>query len=301
LATKEEKGRWVFDRLRTVAERTQAPLLARLRSRGMSHRSFHIGNIIRATLDPALAAEFAARPDVAQIDPNPTVKGLTAEPSPLDTPSVRRFAADLRAHGGFGRVIASALAIEPGLSASNAPSVWAQGFTGQGVVVAGQDTGYQWNHPAIITEVSRMVGDGRRPQLQLARRHPFGAARGADVVAPCDDGYHGTHTMGTVCGDDGAGNQIGMAPGAKWIGARNMDQGNGTPATYLECFEWLLAPYPIGGTPAQGDPTRAPHVTNNSWGCPPSEGCTLTSLHLAVSHRAAGIVSVVSAGNYGSG
>ena len=46
---------------------------------------------------------------------------------------------------------------------------------------------------------------------------------------PCDDNGHGTHTIGTAVGDDGAGNQIGMAPGAKWIGCRKY-QGNGTPA-----------------------------------------------------------------------
>ena len=33
-------------------------------------------------------------------------------------------------------------------------------------------------------------------------------------TAPCDSNGHGTHTMGTMVGDDGAGNQIGVAPGA---------------------------------------------------------------------------------------
>jgi hypothetical protein len=81
-----------------------------------------------------------------------------------------------------------------------------------------------------------------------------------------------------------------------------MDQGNGTPATYLESFEFFLAPYPVGGVPAQGNPALAPHVTTNSWLCPPSEGCTTTSLLLAAqAHRAAGIVTVVAAGNDGSG
>src|SRR4029078_3292034 len=118
---------------------------------------------------------------------------------------------------------------------------------------------------------------------------------------PCDDNGHGTHTMGTVVGDDGAGNQVGMAPGAKWIGCRNMDQGNGTPATYIECMEFFLAPYPVGGTPAQGDPSKAPDITTNSWGCPPSEGCALGTLQAAVeAQRAAGILMVVAAGNSGA-
>jgi subtilisin family serine protease len=107
--------------------------------------------------------------------------------------------------------------------------------------------------------------------------------------------------MGTIAGDDGAGNQVGMAPGAKWIGCRNMNQGIGTPATYIECFEFFLAPYPVNGTPAQGDPDRAPDVSNNSWGCPASEGCSPGTLLAAVqAQRAAGILTVVSAGNSGS-
>ena len=94
-------------------------------------------------------------------------------------------------------------------------------------------------------------------------------------------------------------NQIGMAPGAKWIGCRNMDVGTGTPARYIECMQWFLAPYPIGG--GQGDPTKAPDITINSWGCPTSEGCSPNTLQAAVdAQAAAGIMMVVAAGNSGS-
>src|SRR2546421_7997358 len=90
-----------------------------------------------------------------------------------------------------------------------------------------------------------------------------------------------------------------MAPGAKWIGCRNMDQGNGTPSSYIECMQWFLAPYPIGG--GQGDPTKAPDITINSWGCPTSEGCSVNTLQAAVeAQAAAGIMMVVAAGNSGS-
>jgi hypothetical protein len=107
--------------------------------------------------------------------------------------------------------------------------------------------------------------------------------------------------MGTIVGDDDAGNQIGVAPGARWIGCRNMDNGYGTPATYAECFEFFLAPYPVGGDPfADGVPSLAPHVINNSWTCPPSEGCEPDTLQTVVENvRAAGIVVVASAGNNG--
>ena len=67
-------------------------------------------------------------------------------------------------------------------------------------------------------------------------------------------------------------------------------------------MEFFLAPYPVGGTPAQGDPTLAPDITTNSWTCPPSEGCSVNTLRAAVeAQQAAGIMMVVAAGNQGPG
>jgi len=92
-----------------------------------------------------------------------------------------------------------------------------------------------------------------------------------------------------------------MAPGAQCIGCRNMDEGAGTPARYIECMEFFLAPYPVGGDPSQGDPTKAPDLTTNSWVCPPDEGCSPDTLQSAVEgQRAAGIEMVAGAGNNGS-
>ena len=76
--------------------------------------------------------------------------------------------------------------------------------------------------------------------------------------------------MGTMVGDDGGANQIGMAPGAKWIGCRNMNVGDGTPATYTECWQWFLAPTDLANQNA--DPALAPDVINNSWSCPLQRG-----------------------------
>ncbi|MGD2104629.1 MAG: S8 family serine peptidase, partial [Anaerolineae bacterium] len=71
---------------------------------------------------------------------------------------------------------------------------------------------------------------------------------------------------------------------------------------YAECFEFFLAPYPVGGNPfTEGDPSLAPHVINNSWTCPPYEGCDPDTLKAVVENvRAAGILVVAAAGNSGS-
>ena len=77
-----------------------------------------------------------------------------------------------------------------------------------------------------------------------------------------------------------------------------MDQGNGTPATYTECFQFFMAPTNLQGQ--NPNPTLRPHVMNNSWGCPPSEGCAAGTLETIVNNTtAAGIFVEVSAGNAG--
>jgi subtilisin family serine protease len=95
---------------------------------------------------------------------------------------------------------------------------------------------------------------------------------GNDAPAPCDDYGHGTHTAGTFAGDDGATHQVGVAPGAKWVGCRNMDDGNGTPARYIECMQWMLAPTDLNDQ--NPNPDIAPDVISNSWTCTPGEGCS---------------------------
>ncbi|HEY3169830.1 MAG TPA: S8 family serine peptidase, partial [Thermoanaerobaculia bacterium] len=123
---------------------------------------------------------------------------------------------------------------------------------------------------------------------------------GSDSPVPCDDNGHGSHVTGTAVGSDGGENQIGMAPGASWIGCRNMDQGDGTPARYAECFEFLLAPTDTSG--ANPHPELGADVISNSWGCPPSEGCTDPNVLRALfeNTRAAGIFLSVAAGNRGA-
>ncbi len=287
LATKEEKGRFVRDALWNKAQATQRPLLDWLQARKIEHRAYYITNVIWVKADAEVALALASRPDVARLEGNPTIRNY-----PIDLPVEDDAPASLE----------TPQAIEPGITHTKAPQVWATGFTGQGIVVGGADTGYRWDHSALKGKYRGFDGVNANHDYSWHDSiHTGGGSCGPNAPAPCDDQGHGTHTMGTVVGDDGAANQTGMAPGAKWIGCRNMNVGNGTPATYIECMEFFLAPYPVAGTPAQGDPSRAPHVTTNSWSCPASEGCSPNSLQAAVeAQRAAGIMMVVAAGNSGS-
>ncbi len=286
LRGKHAKGRFVHETLLATARATQGPLLAELRAQGVPHRAFHVVNAVWVRGDRALALALAAREDVARVEGNPEFRVELPREEPLRAPE----------------------AIEPGVSYVRAPQVWGLGFDGQGVVVGGGDTGIRWTHNALKPRYRGWNGSVASHDFNWhdAIHAPAGGGGcGVDSPVPCDDDGHGSHTIGTAVGFDGGVNQIGVAPGARFIGCRNMDQGNGTPARYIECFEFFLAPYPVGGTPAQGDPTKAPDVTNNSWGCPASEGCdaanTETLRQAVAAQRAAGIVTVSSAGNSGAG
>ncbi len=288
---KREKGRFVRDALLQKAQQSQASLVEWLQARGIEHRAFYIVNAVWVKAGREVALEIAARSDVARIEGNPRIQNL--EPVKIT---------DEEMQAAINSIVAAPQAIEPGVSYIRAPEVWSQGFTGQGLVIGGQDTGVEWNHPALINHYRGWDGATANHDYNWHDSiHSGGGSCGPNSPTPCDDNNHGTHTLGTAVGSDGGTNQIGVAPGAKFMACRNMDQGNGTPATYLECFEFFLAPYPVNGAPAQGDPAKAPDITTNSWACPTSEGCSPGTLQSAVeAQRAAGILPVFAAGNSGS-
>ncbi len=275
LPTKAEKGIFVVNTLRSMAQSTQGPILALLQQRGVPYQSFYIVNMIKVTGDRGLMQALAAREDVAHIDANPLVR--TALPSAGTDSSFQPQG------------------IEWNLQKVHAPDVWALGFHGEGMVVAGADTGVQWDHPALKSHYRGWNGQ------QVNHDYNWHDATSQHSATPVDPNDHGTFTVSEMVGDDGQGNQIGVAPGAQWIACRNMDSGgNGTPAQYSECFQFLIAPYPVNGNPNQGDPTKAPDSINNSWVCPPSEGCSFDTLQSIVDAvRAAGIFPAMAAGNDG--
>lgn len=269
---------FVRDRLIETAQQTQAPVRQALEAAGLPYRSFYLINMLRVEGHHRRMAEFAGLPGVARVMRNPNVRPY---PINFDPP--------------YGDAAEEGPEVEWNISQVNADQVWDLGFTGQGIVVAGQDTGYDWQHSALRRTYRGGAGSG-----EINHNYNWHDAWG-DSPAPFDDDQHGTHTMGTILGDDGQGNQIGMAPGARWIGCRNMRRGIGNPASYTDCMEFFLAPYPLNGNAfTDGDILQAPHVVNNSWGCPDKEGCDDSVLEPATTAlRAAGIMMVVSAGNEG--
>ena len=169
-----------------------------------------------------------------------------------------------------------------------APETWDMGIDGTGTVVASIDTGVQWDHPALKEKYrgyDAATGEADHDY------NWFDATAGQAV--PYDDQGHGTHVTGTMVGSEPDGsNQVGVAPGAKWIGVKAFTAAGGTDADLLAAAEWILAP-----TDAEGNVRvdLAPDVVNNSWGGGP--GLDEWYRDVVINWRAAEIFPEFSAGN----
>ena len=127
----------VYRGLTDHAARSQTDLRAWLAAKGVPYRPFYVANMIQVRADAALVQELAARPDVDRIVGNPRVNLSHAPPA---APAW----AQARATAGPMSVV-----VPYGVTATGAPTVWEQGFRGQGIVLASQDTGVAWDHPAL--------------------------------------------------------------------------------------------------------------------------------------------------------
>lgn len=288
----------IYRQLTARAAESQAPLRAWLDGRGIPYRAFWLTNMLEVQGDAALAESLRGLPGVNRLAANPSVK--------LDMPAQEEAKVLVWPRSRFVPNTTPIPEQPYGIRYANAPQVWGMGYRGAGIVLASQDTGVYWEHEALKEQYR-----GWDPATLTATHEYnwfdfFGTAnRGGcdpDPQVPCDDSGHGTHTVGTLVGnDERTAFTVGMAPDAQWIGCRNMNRGNGTPASYTGCFEFFIAPYPQDGDKfTDGDPSKAPHIINNSWYCPPSEGCDFDSLRQVVQLvRLAGLMVVVSAGNNG--
>ncbi len=182
---------------------------------------------------------------------------------------------------------------EEGLTRINAPAVWAQGWTGLGRVVMNIDTGVEGTHPALSARFRGDVnGDGNVNESWF---DPYDT----HYPTPTDDGGHGTHTMGTICGRTTSGDTIGVAIDAKWIAAGAIDRSGTIPRTVSDAilsFQWAVDP---DGNPLTQD---NPDAIGNSWGVTTGHGypnCDQTFWTYIDNCEAAGSAVIFSAGNEG--
>lgn len=265
-AGRDARAAEVYRRLVTTAERSQTDLRRTAGRLRLNPVSYYLVNAVEVDGGPVVRAWLARRPEVAQVLVSQRLR-------PLPAPA------------GQSRGTAPAPSgPEWNIRQLGADRVWSQlGVTGRGIVVGSSDSGVDGGHPAL--RAGFRGGDD-------SWYDPWDGTR-----APNDQGGHGTHTVGSAVGRNG----IGVAPDAQWVGCVNLDRNLGSPGHYLDCLQFMLAPFPAGGDPfTDGRPERAPQVLTNSWGCPAIEGCDPGALLPATTALdAAGIFVVAAAGNTG--
>jgi subtilisin family serine protease len=256
-----------YRRLVDLADHSQVGIRHALTAWHLRYTPYYLVNGLQVDAGPVVRAWLAARSDVDRVLLSPRLR-------PLPAPAPAEVGADGTVPDGLPQW---------NISMIHADQVWATGDTGAGVVIGTSDTGVDAGHPAL-------AGSFRGGSDSWY--DPWNGTR-----APTDHNGHGTHTLGTVLGRDG----IGVAPGAQWMGCVNLDRNLGNPAWYLDCLQFMLAPFEPGGNPfTTGNPARSADVLTNSWGCPDEEGCDGSALRPAIDAlTAAGIFVVVAAGNTG--
>lgn len=269
IASWDERGQAVYDALRTTADRSQAGARAALEDAAIDYRPFFISNAILVRGgDESLVSALADDPEVEGV----YLPSDYEVPEPVVSEPV--FTAD---------------AVEWGVANINADDVWSTyGVSGEGLVIANIDTGVEYTHPALVDQYRGNNSDGT-----FTHDYNWFDAAGTGSEEPVDVDAHGTHTMGTMVGSDGGSNQIGVAPGARWIAANGCCP---TDEALIASGEWLLAPTDLAGENPM--PSMRPHIINNSWGSGfPSNDPFMEDV--AEAWAASGIFGVWSNGNMG--
>jgi hypothetical protein len=265
-ARRDERARATYQLLVQQANDSQASLRKELDRLHLSYTPYYLVNGLEVEGGPEIRAWLSRRDDIDRVLISQQLRPLPAAPP--------------TAHGSDPAPGGP----EWNITMLGADRVWSQfNDTGSGIVVGTSDSGVDGTHPALAGGFRGGTDSWYDPA-----RH---------TRTPNDTQGHGTHTLATAVGRT----QTGIAPGAQWVGCVNLYRNLGNPARYLDCLQFMLAPFPPGGDPfTDGRPERAPHVLTNSWGCPRIEGCDEGALRQAArALTAAGIFAVVAAGNTG--
>jgi subtilisin family serine protease len=259
LPARSQRARGVVQKLRQTASLSQLAARRILDRQRVKYESFWVSNTIYVhSGNLALARTLALLPGVTAIKKEPVFAIPAATTS-------------------------ATAAAQWNIAQIRADRVWPT-TRGEGIVVAGIDTGVLYTHSALVNHYRGNTGAG------FTHAGNWLDPRGI-CTAPCDGYDHGTHTMGTMVGDDGGANAIGVAPGAKWIACKGCSTSTQcTGSMLMACAQWVMDPL------GDGSGAQEPDIVNNSWSGASGDNWFLS---FVTSWRAVGIFPAFSAGNGG--
>jgi subtilisin family serine protease len=180
----------------------------------------------------------------------------------------------------------------------NAPEVWAQGYTGQGIVVAVLDTGMNYNHPDLAANIwvnnreiaNNGIDDDGNSFVDDVRGWNFVDADTNDPMDfdSSDNIGHGTHVAGTIAALNNGFGITGVAPNAKIMPIRVI---GGSDDLFEDRFDTNLA----AGIRYAVD--NGAKILNISLGNDPGDA-PLVQTRLALKYaRQFGAIAVMASGN----
>jgi subtilisin family serine protease len=263
-ATRSERRDFVVNELKQFAEVTQSDLRHTLyemeRNAMVSEpKVLWIANAICFEATQQAIYDLALRTDIRVIGFDMEQKMTPEDETPKPASNMRE--------------------ITPNVIQVGANQVWDLGYTGQDVVVAVVDGGVNYNH----LDLADHLWDG-------GSEFPHhGYDLGEEDNDPMDNGGHGTHCAGTVCGDGTAGSQTGMAPDATLMCIKMYPDEGDVPISLLcFAFQWVAE--------HGGDVISCSQGWYDSWvDSARKELCRNTCVNVLT----AGIVASIAAGNEG--
>lgn len=265
-----EKRQALYQALTDMAQKTQLSMIEKLEKRRIAYTSYYLVNGLEVNAGWLMRDSLSRSTGVDRV---------------LESPRLRPLPQSITQ--ATGEILIPAEDSLWNLQMINVPRVHEEfGIFGEGIIIGQTDSGVDVTHPELRDSYRGRGGSNDYNWLD-----PWN-----QTVTPNDIGGHGTGTTGIIVGAT-----RGIAPEAEWMACTNLARNLGNPALYLDCMQFMFAPYPQGGDPFKhGKPELGAMIVNNSWGCPRVEGCDPGLFSPAMEIlEAAGVFMSVSAGNNG--